>query len=679
MKLLLLIFLNMLTVVSSLMAQSAKSSYAIYFKSNEAVLDANDIAALHPILVHLKGPYYAEVNLTAHTDFEASDDYNQTLSEKRCQAVKSYLLANGVSESRIIAKSFGESKPKVKAKTDYAKSLNRRVEIELQIFEAQTVQDFLGLIGKDKKQEFKVNASKPITLVGKGGLKIEIPADGFVFANGDRLTSNEVNITLEELFKPGDAFTHQLSTMSDGKMLESGGMFSIEVRQGARQLKLKEGANMMVKLPSNNIVNGMQVFLPVVNDSTGIKEWKPTANSFELEPVKKVSLPFVYIDTNALRRFKINEEPGVSMPNLKYGSIPWPIKPACPKAPSLPVIATKKDLFNVAERFFISKAVLEKEVLEVNQARQLAYQKAFKKWQQRCASYEVTLSKYKVDSAEFEYATRDAFFQWLQHTEEQLHAYLTSMEIQFFNEGVERFCRASSMKKLTSLNLRTVFLKAARPTVVKSKHIAQVRSYLNFIQQLKSKSMADIIKYAGDKNHMIHLDSDRLKKNIIYFTNDYYNSFAMNMIERNPELKNIFIKVEGEIIDKRESAGLLDNKDVAMIYSASLGSTGLYNCDRFSNVPPTQMARIYIDAPQNARVSFYVPDINSYIYAYSSRNGYYVDLPKNKKVKLMAFALNENAEPLLGQTELIVKEETRLAPNFERVTVKELRLRLANI
>ncbi len=679
MKLVLSLTLGLLALATNLAAQTSLTNYAVYFKSDEDKLDASDIEILQPILVQLKGPNYAEINLKAHADYESDVSYNQQLSERRCNAVRGFLLSNGIDAKRITSQSFGELKPKLKDKSQKAKALNRRVDIELETFSTQNVQTFLSLVGGNLAQEFRVNAAKPIKIVGKGGLQIEIPANAFVNQNNQAISSNNISISMQELFGPREAFTQQLSTMSNGKILETGGMFSIEASQGTNKLKLKEGASIEVKLPSSNLVNGMQVFLPVIDASTGIKEWKPTVNAFELTPAKKVELPFVYFDTTALRKFKVSELDMNPLPNLVFGSVPWPARPNCPKAPKQPVLATKNELFNFAERVFYSSAFMEKELMEINRSRQKSYDRAFLSWQNKYRDYEYNMEKYKFDSAAFEFATRDTFMNWLMDTEKQLNVYVKDHERQFFNQGIERFCKASSLKKLTGLNLKSVFFNAAKPNKTMSKHFAIVAAYLHKISILKNSSMAEVIKLAGDKSNQISLNDKKLNYNIRYFNHYYTNSFAVDMMDQNIELKQLFRKAESEIIDLREAAGMLDNRDVAMIYSASLGQTGLYNCDRFNGTPPTQMARIYINAPQNARVSFYVKEINAFIYAYPDKKGYYVDLPKNKKVKLLAFALNENAEPILGQTELIVKEEVRLTPQLERVSVKELRLTIANI
>lgn len=53
------------------------------------------------------------IELASHTDSRASDSYNLTLSQKRAQSVVDYLIENGIEPERLVAKGYGESKPRV--------------------------------------------------------------------------------------------------------------------------------------------------------------------------------------------------------------------------------------------------------------------------------------------------------------------------------------------------------------------------------------------------------------------------------------------------------------------------------------------------------------------------------------------------------------------------------------
>ncbi|MGY8989897.1 MAG: OmpA family protein, partial [Flavobacteriales bacterium] len=74
------------------------------------------------------------IQIVGHTDNVGGVEYNQTLSEKRAEAIFNVLLKRGVSTDRLSFVGLGESNPFVENTTDLNRKKNRRVEI---IFEKQ--------------------------------------------------------------------------------------------------------------------------------------------------------------------------------------------------------------------------------------------------------------------------------------------------------------------------------------------------------------------------------------------------------------------------------------------------------------------------------------------------------------------------------------------------------------
>jgi len=53
------------------------------------------------------------IQIASHTDCRGSEDYNQTLSQRRAQSVVDYLIRKGIKSDRLIARGFGESQPAI--------------------------------------------------------------------------------------------------------------------------------------------------------------------------------------------------------------------------------------------------------------------------------------------------------------------------------------------------------------------------------------------------------------------------------------------------------------------------------------------------------------------------------------------------------------------------------------
>ena len=52
------------------------------------------------------------IELGAHCDYKGRDDYNERLSQRRAESVVAHLVAKGIDSERLVAKGYGESKPK---------------------------------------------------------------------------------------------------------------------------------------------------------------------------------------------------------------------------------------------------------------------------------------------------------------------------------------------------------------------------------------------------------------------------------------------------------------------------------------------------------------------------------------------------------------------------------------
>jgi outer membrane protein OmpA-like peptidoglycan-associated protein len=70
-----------------------------------------------------------KLQIEGYTDAIGSDEYNQTLSEKRAEAVRDYLISSGVSMNNVAAQGMGKADPVADNSTAAGRKLNRRVEM----------------------------------------------------------------------------------------------------------------------------------------------------------------------------------------------------------------------------------------------------------------------------------------------------------------------------------------------------------------------------------------------------------------------------------------------------------------------------------------------------------------------------------------------------------------------
>lgn len=103
----------------------------IYFDFNKWDIKPQAAKTLD-ILVGLLNKYdRMEIQLGAHTDNRASEEYNLRLSRNRANSTLEYLVENGIDRNRLRSKGYGESQPLVKCGdkcTEEEHSINRRCE-----------------------------------------------------------------------------------------------------------------------------------------------------------------------------------------------------------------------------------------------------------------------------------------------------------------------------------------------------------------------------------------------------------------------------------------------------------------------------------------------------------------------------------------------------------------------
>lgn len=101
----------------------------VYFEydSSEIRSDYVPVVAAHAQYL-VKYPS-ARVRLEGHADERGSREYNIGLGERRAQAVRRALLAQGVADAQIATVSYGEERPAVEGSDEAAYAQNRRVEL----------------------------------------------------------------------------------------------------------------------------------------------------------------------------------------------------------------------------------------------------------------------------------------------------------------------------------------------------------------------------------------------------------------------------------------------------------------------------------------------------------------------------------------------------------------------
>lgn len=100
----------------------------LYFAWDQAVLQSESFPALDEVVQAVTDNKGFRVQVEGHASSDGAHDHNQTLSEKRADAVLDYLVAHGIAKDRLVARGFGSSIPLDTNTTLSGRENNRRVE-----------------------------------------------------------------------------------------------------------------------------------------------------------------------------------------------------------------------------------------------------------------------------------------------------------------------------------------------------------------------------------------------------------------------------------------------------------------------------------------------------------------------------------------------------------------------
>lgn len=102
---------------------------SILFDFDSANIRPDAHRALTDVASVIKAYANRPARVLGHTDSVASDEYNQSLSERRARSVVDWLAGNGVERSRLAPTGYGEKQPVATNDTPAGRQLNRRVEV----------------------------------------------------------------------------------------------------------------------------------------------------------------------------------------------------------------------------------------------------------------------------------------------------------------------------------------------------------------------------------------------------------------------------------------------------------------------------------------------------------------------------------------------------------------------
>ncbi len=119
----------------------------VYFDTGKASIQDRSFNVLKQVAAVLKAnPQVTLVRIDGHTDNVDTDEFNLELSQRRTEAVRQFLVDQGINSGRLKAEGFGETKPIVSNDTEEGRTQNRRVEFTILEIDGKPVESISPVI-----------------------------------------------------------------------------------------------------------------------------------------------------------------------------------------------------------------------------------------------------------------------------------------------------------------------------------------------------------------------------------------------------------------------------------------------------------------------------------------------------------------------------------------------------
>ncbi len=132
-----------------------------------------------------------------------------------------------------------------------------------------------------ESQSFKLNSKKNKVIYAKGGTAVDFSKAKFVNSRGEAVTDN-IEIEVKEALTIADILQANLSTLSNGKLLETGGMLYVAASSNGEALELSENSSVKISVASKRIQKGMAIYEGEVDSITQEINWVRPRDEIEI-------------------------------------------------------------------------------------------------------------------------------------------------------------------------------------------------------------------------------------------------------------------------------------------------------------------------------------------------------------------------------------------------------------
>lgn len=244
-----------------LQAATETYTWVVHFDTDVDAPSPAEAALLRGFLSDFSQRDDLRLTITGHADLRGTNAYNHDLADRRCKSVLAVIEIAGIKPTSHAIEVLGEEMPL--ARGTYAKALgkNRRVEVIISKVTYDDIDAVHAELSEPNFHAFSGKSTEANRFLCANKSTISLPANALCNANG-KLHTGSFRLEVIEALDPLSFFANKLSTVSDGKLLESGGMMKIEAfDENNEPLYIREGSMAQVTLPTERFNPEMTLFV----------------------------------------------------------------------------------------------------------------------------------------------------------------------------------------------------------------------------------------------------------------------------------------------------------------------------------------------------------------------------------------------------------------------------------
>lgn len=266
----------------------------LFFDFNKSNLKQEEQSKLGQLVKDYRQSRFRIV-LQGYADSVGGNSYNYDLSKQRGIAVKKYLTGCGIDQHDISMEVYGEEK----AKED--QDFDRRVSVFIVKADISKPSNYYEVIESitPRKELHEISGKETAVIKGAKGTTVTFPPNAFKDRKGNEV-KGPVKVEMTEYYSLKDLISKGLTTISDGKLLVSGGVVDIRAYSDTTELFLKDSIAFKLKFPGTTKNNYSTFYGTRLPDGT--MNWEPEGEPWEQEQEEEADLPITDNERSCLSK-----------------------------------------------------------------------------------------------------------------------------------------------------------------------------------------------------------------------------------------------------------------------------------------------------------------------------------------------------------------------------------------